>query len=220
MRGEPGLIEIDAVFVTQRKSKESQEKKAKKRKPKTHPHKPRAGHPPCGCEVFLAEQLMITDRLCEKKESKRRPGHPSINDPCANATLAAAGVDIQQNIVQAQGTISLGRMMGVTGGSYNHTVGLWAALFNYATLVGTGGPQDVKIHPGPGTSQQRVDAGNISFGVTCSFGGAFCQFAAGLAQTVSGNPNFQGTLKTGFDTPSDNAAIRVGQAMRAAGCHE
>jgi RHS repeat-associated protein len=145
---------------------------------------------------------------------------PAINDPCANATLAAAGVDIQQNIVQAQSTISLGRMMGVTGGSYNHTVGLWAALFNYATLVGTGGPQDVKNHPGPGTSQQRVDAGNISFGVTCSFGGAFCQFAAGLAQTVSGNPNFQGTLKTGFDTPSDNAAIRVGQAMRAAGCHE
>jgi hypothetical protein len=50
--------------------------------------------------------------------------------------------------------------------------------------------------------------------------GGFCQFAAGLAQTLSGNPNFNGTLGTGYDTPSDNAGIRVGQAMRVAGCHE
>src|ERR1700680_3507342 len=77
MRGEPGLIEIDAVFVTQRKSKESQEKKAKKRKPKTHPHKPRAGHPPCGCVSCLPKQFALADRLCERKESKSRPGHPS-----------------------------------------------------------------------------------------------------------------------------------------------
>jgi len=149
-----------------------------------------------------------------------QPGQSRCNGPCANKTLAAAGVDIQQNIVQAQTTISLGRMMGVTGGSYNDATGSLGALYNYGMLVGTGGPQDIKNQPGPGTSQQRVDAGNISFGVTCSFGDAFCQFAAGVAQTASGNPNFQGTLKTGFDTPSDNAAIRVGQAMRAAGCHE
>jgi hypothetical protein len=35
-----------------------------------------------------------------------------------------------------------------------------------------------------------VDAGNISFGITCPYGAAFCQFAAGFAQTLSGNPNF------------------------------
>jgi len=34
------------------------------------------------------------------------------------------------------------------------------------------------------------------------------------------HPDPNGTLKIGFDTVSDNAAIVVGQAMRAAGCHE
>jgi len=41
------------------------------------------------------------------------------------------------------------------------------ALYAYDVLVRTDGPQDVKSHPGPGTPKQRVDAGNISFGVTC-----------------------------------------------------
>ena len=81
-------------------------------------------------------------------------------------------------------------------------------------------PQDIKNLRGPGTPQQRIDAGNISFGVTCPFGAEFCQFAAGAAQTMAGNPDFSGTLRTGFDTPSDNRHIRIGQAMRAAGCHE
>ena len=40
------------------------------------------------------------------------------------------------------------------------------------------------------------------------------------AQTMDLHPDRNGTLKTGFDTVSDNAAIVVGQAMRAAGCHE
>ena len=142
------------------------------------------------------------------------------NDPCANSTLSAAGVNIRQNIAEAQTTISLGRMMGVSGGSYNYAIGTLGALFNYAMLVGTGGPQDVKNHSGPGTFQQRVDAGNISFGVTCSFGQTFCQLAAGLAQTFSGHPDPSGTLRTAFDTPRDNAGIQVEQAMRAAGCHE
>jgi len=53
-----------------------------------------------------------------------------------------------------------------------------------------------------------------------SFGAEFCQFAAGAAQTMDLHPDRNGTLKTGFDTVSDNAAIVVGQAMRAAGCHE
>jgi hypothetical protein len=145
---------------------------------------------------------------------------PANKGPCANATLSATGVDIQQNIAQAQTAISQGRMMGITGGRYNYARGLMMTLFNYAMVVGTGGPQDVKNQPGPGTSQHRVDAGNISFGITCSFGDAFCQFSAGVAQTLSGNPNFSGTLKTGFDTPKDNESIRVGQAMRGAGCHE
>jgi hypothetical protein len=44
-----------------------------------------------------------------------------------------------------------------------------------------------------------------------------CQFAAGAAQTLGGHPDKDGTLATGFDTPSDNASIREGQAMRAEG---
>ena len=94
-------------------------------------------------------------------------------------------------------------------------------MYGYYEAVHTGGPNDIKNQPGPGYHNQvGVDAGNISFGITCPYGGGFCQFAAGLAQTLSGNPNFNGTLGTGYDTPSDNAGIRVGQAMRAAGCHE
>ena len=76
-------------------------------------------------------------------------------DPCANATLSATGVNIRENIAQAQSTISVGRMMGITGGSYNAARGTVGALFNYAMLVGTGGPQDVKNQRGPGTPQQR-----------------------------------------------------------------
>ena len=41
-----------------------------KRKPKTHPHKPRAGHPPCGRDGALAKQFMLADRLSEKKNPK------------------------------------------------------------------------------------------------------------------------------------------------------
>jgi hypothetical protein len=82
-------------------------------------------------------------------------------------------------------------------------------------------PQDIKNLPGHRPQNPiDVDAGNISFGVTRPFGDGFCQFSAGLAQTMSGNPNFSGTLQTGFDTPSDNRGIRIGQRMRAAGCHE
>jgi len=106
-------------------------------------------------------------------------------------------------------------------GPYTNPLGgLVGALYAYDVLVRTDGPQDVKSHPGPGTPKQRVDAGNISFGVTCPFGAGFCQFAAGAAQTMDLHPDRNGTLKTGFDTVYDNAAIVVGQAMRAAGCHE
>jgi hypothetical protein len=94
-------------------------------------------------------------------------------------------------------------------------------MAGYYEAVKTGGPNDIKNQPGPGYQNQGgVNAGNISFGITCPYGPGFCQFAAGLAQTASGDPNFNGTLGTGFDTPSDNASIREGQAMRAAGCHE
>jgi hypothetical protein len=41
-----------------------------KRKPKTHPHKPRAGHPPRGRDGALAKQSMFADRLSEKKNPK------------------------------------------------------------------------------------------------------------------------------------------------------
>ena len=110
--------------------------------------------------------------------------------------------------------------MGTSSTFANPLGGLSGALYTYKQVVGKGGPQDVKNNPGPGTRQQRIDAGNISFGVTCPFGSGFCQFAAGVAQTFSGAPDPKGTLLTGFDTPTDNAAIRQGQAMRAAGCHE
>lgn len=138
------------------------------------------------------------------------------NDPCYNKQLAAVGVgpaQLRQRIATANSHALVGALFGPVG-----------ALFAYAQLVHTGGPQDDKNLPqnksvlnGPWSNE--VQAGNISFGVTCPFGAAFCQFAAGAAQTLTGNPDFNGTLATGFDTPSDNAQIRIGQAMRAAGCH-
>jgi hypothetical protein len=151
-----------------------------------------------------------------------QPQRPANNDPCANATLSATGVNIHQNIAAAQVAVSSGYAAGSSNpvGPTNPLGGLIGALYSYDQLVHTTGPQDVKNQPGPGTPQQRIDAGNISFGVTCAFGAGFCQFAAGAAQTLSGHPDPNGTLLTGFDTPSDNAGIRVGQAMRAAGCHE
>ena len=76
--------------------------------------------------------------------------------------------------------------MGTSSTFANPLGGLSGALYTYKQVVRKGGPQDVKNNPGPGTRQQRIDAGNISFGVTCPFGSGFCQFAAGVAQTFSG----------------------------------
>jgi hypothetical protein len=133
------------------------------------------------------------------------------SDPCANASLTAAGgVNIRQRIAVTNAAVSSGFAVG----------GPLGALTAFAYLVHTGGPYDDKNGSGLGMYSDRVDAGNISYGVTCPFGAAFCQFAAGAAQTLGGNPNPNGTPQTGFDTPSDNASIRVGQAMRAAGCHD
>ena len=150
-------------------------------------------------------------------------------NPCANPTLTAAGTTGQQQIATAQSYITAGSVGGSAAGSpaiggnaLTGAIGsLVGSLYGYYQAVHTGGPNDIKNQPGPGYQNQvGVDAGNISFGITCPFGAGFCQFAAGLAQTLSGNPNFKGTASTGFDTPSDNASIRQGQAMRAAGCHE
>jgi len=95
-------------------------------------------------------------------------------------------------------------------------------LLGYAAAVNTNGPNDIKNLPGHSPSSPiDVAAGNISFGITCPYGAGFCQFAAGVAQSVlNGSPDFNGSILTGFDTPSDNAEIQIGQAMRAAGCHE
>jgi hypothetical protein len=97
------------------------------------------------------------------------------------------------------------------------------SLYGYYAAVHTGGPNDIKNQPGPGYQNQvGVDAGNISFGITCPFGATFCQAAAGAAQfgaALFGKASF-GSPRTFMDTPSDNASIKVGQAMRAAGCHE
>ena len=129
--------------------------------------------------------------------------------PCFNSTLTAAGIDARQQIATAQTYIGWSRYFG------------YGDLIGYYNAVHTGGPNDIKDLPGHSRNNPvDVDAGNISFGITCPFGAGFCQFAAGFAQTMSGYPNFKGTLATGFDTPADNAGIRVGQAMRVAGCHE
>jgi len=144
-----------------------------------------------------------------------------ISDPCKNATLSAAGVSPKQQIATAQGFIALGKAAasGTTDG--NSVANFFGGMFGYYEAVHTGGLNDIKNLPGH-SPQNRIDvnAGNISFGITCPYSAGFCQFAAGLAQTLSGRPDFSGTLLTGFDTPSDNTMIRVGQAMRAAGCHE
>jgi RHS repeat-associated protein len=136
-----------------------------------------------------------------------RPTAPN-SDPCANQTLAQAGVNARQQIAQAQSAML-------------NSPGPFGDLSAYGGTVGTGGPNDIKNLPGH-SPQNPIDvaAGNISYGITCPFGAGLCQFAAGFAQTLGGNPDFKGSLKTGFDTPADNAQIRTGQAMRAAGCHE
>ena len=132
----------------------------------------------------------------------------NVNNPCFNLTLLAAGVNINQRNTITKYTVLAGSFAGVAG-----------ALGAFGYLVHSGGPYDDKNHSGPGTPSQRVAAGNISYGVTCPFGAGFCQFAAGAAQTAAGEPDPNGTLSTGYDTPSDNASIKIGQAMRAAGCH-
>ncbi len=143
------------------------------------------------------------------------------NNPCANATLSAAGVNPQQQIATAQGFIAAGKI-GANATPYaNPILSFFGGMYGYYNAVKTGGPNDIKNLPGhSGRNPIDVDAGNISFGITCPYGAGFCQFAAGLAQTLGGHPNPNGILATGFDTPSDNAGIRIGQAMRAAGCHE
>ena len=138
------------------------------------------------------------------------------NDPCSNSQLASVGVgpaQLRQRIGAANMASNLFGLLGYA----------LFGLLGYASLVRTGGPQDDKNLPQNhsvfGPLPNAVAAGNISFGVTCPFGAGFCQFAAGAAQTLAGHPDPNGTLATGFDTPSDNAQIKQGQAMRAAGCH-
>ena len=151
-------------------------------------------------------------------------------DPCANNTLAAAHVNIHNNIRQASKHAlvggALGALAGVTIPGLNFRTG---SLFAYAQLVNTNGVQDIKNQPGPGYQNSLgVAAGNISFGVTCPFGAIFCQAAAGAAQTgsailgkASGGRFGGGTIgpaRTFFDSPNDNQQVREGQAMRAQGC--
>jgi len=120
-----------------------------------------------------------------------------------------AGVDARQQIATAQTYIGWGRYFG------------YGDLIGYANAVGPGKPNDIKNLPGHSPNNKNdVDAGNISYGITCPFGTGFCHFMAGAYQTWGGHPDFSGTLATGFDSPSDTLGIRVGQVMRAAGCHE
>jgi hypothetical protein len=119
----------------------------------------------------------------------------------------------------------LGELGGITtADGSQYMTGLAAALggmFGYYNAVKPGGPNDIKSQPGhSGKNPVDVAAGNISYGITCPYGARFCQFAAGAAQTAEGQPNLQGSLASGFDSPVDNENIQVGQKMRAAGCHE
>jgi len=145
-----------------------------------------------------------------------------LTNPCANATLSAAGVNAQEQIAMAQGLIAAGKIGAGSSTFSNPVFEFFGGMFGYYEAVKPGGPNDIKNLPGhSGRNPIDVNAGNISFGITCPYGAGFCQFAAGFAQSVLHlDPNFNGTLATGFDTPSDNAGIRTGQAMRAAGCHE
>ena len=133
------------------------------------------------------------------------------NNPCANATLSAAGVNAQQQIATAQAFIAGGQV----GANVNGHPGLafFGGMLGYNQAVHTGGPNDIKDLPGH--SRQNpidVNAGNISFGITCPYGAGFCQFAAGFAQSVIGlNPDFNGTLATGFDTPSETLGSGSGR---------
>jgi hypothetical protein len=136
------------------------------------------------------------------------------SDPCTNSTLSATGVNIYHQLATVKAATAF------PSSARNPASTLLNDLVQFAYLVNTNEPFDYKNQTGPGTRQQRVDAGNIAYGVSCPFETQFCQFAAGAAQTLSGSPDPSGTLLTGFDTPSDNASIRIGQAMRAAGCHE
>jgi hypothetical protein len=163
------------------------------------------------------------------------PRHPSFNGttkprpikPCANPTLTAAGTTAQQQIATAQGYIAGGKLAGNALGVGSPGSGILGplgsgvgSLYGYYTAVRTGGPNDIKNQPGPGYQNQvGIDAGNISYGITCPFGASACQLAAGLAQTFGKDHN-PGPASSYFDTPGDNASIRQGQAMRAAGCHE
>jgi hypothetical protein len=127
-------------------------------------------------------------------------------------------VNIELRLAQTNSLLSADYELAAK--SYGQANGSVMPLMTYASLVHSTGPQDDKNQPGPGTQQQRVDAGNISFGVTCPFGEKFCQFAAGLAQfkdALLGNASF-GSIRTFMDSPGDNASIKVGQAMRRAGC--
>lgn len=132
-------------------------------------------------------------------------------DLCANATLAAAGVNARQQIATAQSYIL-------------NSAGPFGDLIAYGVAVNTGGPLDIKDLPDHSPQNLTdVAAGNISFGVTCPFGATFCQVAAGLAQGAAGLLNqisggryghgAPGPASTYFDSPSDNAQIKKSTAM-------
>ena len=141
------------------------------------------------------------------------------SNPCTNSTLTAAGTTAQQQIATAQSFIAAGSAGGSTAGPLGSAAG---SLYGYYSAVETGGPNDIKDLPGPGFQNRvGIDAGNISFGVTCPFGATACQVGAGLAQfgaALFGKATF-GSPRTFMDSPGDNASIKIGQAMRAAGCH-
>jgi hypothetical protein len=94
------------------------------------------------------------------------------------------------------------------------------SLVGYFEAVHTRGPNDIKNQPGPGYHNQTgVGAGNKLWRYMHIW---YLLLPVRRWSCTDGKrqPEFYGTLATGFDTPSDNASIRQGQIMRASECHE
>src|SRR5438045_3707588 len=51
-----------------------QQRESRIGKPKTHPHKPRAGHPAGGCDGAVGDLLLLVDRFVSERTTKNLSG--------------------------------------------------------------------------------------------------------------------------------------------------
>ena len=188
--------------------------------------------PVCGTvlgSLALAAEALLPGFFAPQFHGSLKP-RPQARNPCASSALEKAGTTAQQQLKNVATAKASGAAVGGVAGLPLGDVGSFlgskiGSVYGFYQAVRTGGINDIKAQPGPGqgaSNQIGIDAGNVSYGVTCSYGETVCQAAAGLNQTYRAY-NGQGTygsLRTYGDSPSDNASIRIGQEMRAAGCHE